>query len=508
MTDTSTLTAAPSSAAAAQLPVIPGFHPDPTICRVGEDYYLANSSFEYFPGVPIFHSRDLTTWTQIGNALDRRSQFRLTDPGPSKGIYAPTLRHHDDKFWLITTNISDIPGGQVLVTAADAAGPWSEPVFVPEAIGIDPDLSWDDDGTCYLSWKVLDLAGGIEGDVRQAPIDVHSGRFLEPDYPLWQGSGMMAAEGPHLYHVGDFWYLLLAEGGTERGHSVTVARGSSPRGPFEPCPWNPILTHRSTGNPVQNVGHADLVRTVDGEWAAVFLGTRPGGSTPQFHTLGRETFVAGIDWVDGWPVFNTGRFATRPAATAFTDDFSAAHLDHRWVSPDGEPSALTARNSTGGLTLTPRGDTPVMCTRVRDLTWTAHATFVDDGFFQVRIDDRHWYGLRIEGDTVAAYARVGDIRHEFGSRARLDGSTVLRIEARPAGARPLPMGHGGPDDIVLSVLEHGEPVELGRLDGRYLSTEVAGGFTGRMLGVGATRVAALLASVDYAPGAPRVSAGL
>lgn len=500
MTDTSTLTAESGSGAAAQLPVIPGFHPDPTVCRVGDDYYLANSSFEYFPGVPVFHSRDLKRWTQIGNALDRRSQFRLVDPGPSRGIYAPTLRHHGGRFWLVTTNISDISGGQVLVTALDAAGPWSDPVFIPEAVGIDPDLTWDDDETCYLSWKVLDLSRGIEGDVRQAPIDTASGRFLEPDYPLWQGSGMMAAEGPHLYHVGDYWYLLLAEGGTERGHSVTIARGPSPRGPFEPCPWNPILTHRSTGHPVQNVGHADFVRTVDGDWAAVFLGTRPRGSTPQFHTLGRETFVAGIDWVDGWPVFDTGRFAVASAQTGFHDDFTGARLDYRWVSPDGEPSELAVPHAGGGLVLTPRGDSPALCVRVRDLAWTARASFAGDGFFQVRIDDRHWYGLRIDGDRVGGFARIGDIHHEVGSRPSSGGVTTLEIASVPAAARPLPMGHGGPDDIVLSVVEPSGAVELGRLDGRYVSTEVAGGFTGRMLGVGAVNGPVVLESVDYEPG--------
>jgi hypothetical protein len=477
-------------------PVIAGFYPDPTICRVGEDYYLANSSFEYFPGVPIFHSADLVSWTQIGNALDRRSQMRLDAPGASRGIYAPTLRHHDGKFWLITTNISDGRGGQLLVTATDAAGPWSEPVFIPEARGIDPDLCWAD-GICYLTWKVLDLVGSEgEGDISQAPLDTTTGRLLEPAYPVWQGTGMMAAEGPHLYHVDRLWYLMLAEGGTERGHSVTIARSSSPRGPFEACPSNPILTHRSTGHPIQNVGHADLVQTPSGEWAAVYLGTRPAGSTPGFHTNGRETFLAGIEWVDGWPVFDEQRYSPRGGQHDFSDDFSSPVLDFRWVTPDGEPGTATSPSGDGGILLHPRGGAPALCTRVRDRHWSAEALFESDGCFHVRIDPRHWYGIRIEDGVVLAEARIGDIHRVVATRPAVAGSR-LRIASRPPLMRAAPLGHAGPDDIVLSMVVDDRSIELARLDGRYLSTEVAAGFTGRMLAVGAANADALLRSVRY-----------
>ncbi|GAA3484973.1 hypothetical protein GCM10018966_095050 [Streptomyces yanii] len=153
-------------------PVVPGFHPDPSICRVGTDYYLACSSFEYFPGVPIFHSRDLVHWTQIGNALERPDQLRLSpDAASSGGIYAPTLRHHDGRFWLITTNVHD--GGNLLFTATDPAGPWSDPIRVPGVPGIDPDLAWDDDGNCWCTY-----AG-----VGQIRIDPHTGESFGPTAP-------------------------------------------------------------------------------------------------------------------------------------------------------------------------------------------------------------------------------------------------------------------------------------------------------------------------------------
>jgi xylan 1,4-beta-xylosidase len=492
-------------------PILPGFYPDPTICRVEDDYYLVTSSFEYFPGAPIWNSRDLLTWNQIGHIFDRRSQFARGEGVPSTGLYAGTLRHHDGLFWYVTTNVG-AEDGQIIVTATDPAGPWSDPVHVPEAVGIDPDLTWNDDGLCLLTWKALSF---IEGDIGifQAPIDPATGRLQAPAYPVWQGSGLAAAEGPHIYNIAGTWYLLLAEGGTERGHAATVARGPQPYGPFEPCPHNPILSHRSTSHPVQNIGHVDLVRTPDGQWAAVHLGARPRGSSPGFHVLGRETFIVGVDWLDGWPVIDESRYQTPPIPTAFVDDFGSAALDARWVVPGGEPEAITRPDTAGGLIIEPpqRGATAghggLLCTRVRDLRWFADATFRGSGRFLLRIDDRHHYGLLRRGSRVEATARIGDLGHVLATRSVSDGYPVtLRIEAVDPLTLPAPLGHAGPDDIVLSVLESGGAAQqLARLDGRYLSTEVASGFTGRMLAVAAVDEPAHLARVTYSPAGDRVS---
>ena len=282
-----------------QRPVIPGFHPDPSICRVGDTYYLVTSSFEYAPGVPIFRSTDLRSWEQIGHVLDRPSQLDVSKAGPSGGIFAPTLRHHDGRFWMITTNWAD-DGGQLLVHAEDPAGPWSEPVRIPSAMGIDPDLAWDDDGTCLMSYAGFGPDGG-EGIVQSA-IDPLTGEVLTERRWLWSGTGGKFPEGPHLYRIGEWWYLLIAEGGTERGHAVTIARSRSPQGPFESNPGNPLITHRGTDEPVQNTGHADLVERPDGGWAIVYHGVRARGSSPEWHVLGRETFADEVVWEDGWPV--------------------------------------------------------------------------------------------------------------------------------------------------------------------------------------------------------------
>ncbi|MFP3463906.1 family 43 glycosylhydrolase [Leifsonia sp. SIMBA_070] len=482
-------------------PILPGFYPDPTICRVGEDYYLATSSFEYFPGVPLFHSRDLLNWSQIGHILSRRTQFHRGDGAESTGIYAGTLRHHQGRFWYITTNVSDFASGQVVVSATDPAGPWSEPVFVGDAIGIDPDLCWDTEGNCFLSWKAMDFMS--ETGILQSRIDLESGALLDEPYPIWQGSGLDAAEGPHLYHVDGTWYLMLAEGGTERGHSVTIARAPHPSGPFEAHPGNPIFSRRSVvSHPVQNVGHADLVQHTDGSWAAVYLGVRNRGSTPGFHVLGRETFLSGIDWVDGWPVFNESAFDIPLSDNSFFDDFRAARLADRWVTPGSEAERVVRPSSDGGLELLHSPESRgLLCTRVRDLQWTADAVVTGSARLQLRVDDSHWYGLAVDDGVVRALARVGGIQHSLGSFPLAGERTVLRVRSVAPRPRPKPLRLAGPDDIVLSVVDDdGVDHELGRLDGRYLSTEVAAGFTGRMLAVGAGISRGRLISFTYAAG--------
>jgi Glycosyl hydrolases family 43 len=485
---------------AADVPILPGFYPDPTVCRVESDYYLVLSTFEYFPGAPIFHSQDLLTWSQLGNVLNRRTQFRLGDSRPSTGIYGSTLRHHAGRFWLATTNISDFASGQLIVHADDPAGQWTEPVFVPGAVGIDPDLCWDDSGQCYLTWKAMSLTFEEHG-IRQAPLDLATGELTRPSYPVWQGSGLDAAEAPHLYRIEDYWYLLLAEGGTERGHCVTAARARTPWGPFESCPNNPVFTHRSTAHPVQNVGHADLVQNTDGEWAAVYLGVRPRGSTPGFHVLGRETFLAWVNWTDGWPVFDEARFDAPETATGFVDDFAATRLDLRWVVPGGEPENVAVRHPSGGreLRCLSDGSPGLLCARVRDFAWTADATFSGSGRFLLRLDDRHWYGLTFQDGQVRAAVRIGDIERDLGAVAVANSTVVLRIQSRQPWSAPVPLGNGGPDEVVLSV-DDGEGFrELARLDGRYLSTEVASGYTGRMLALGSTAARAHVSAFEYVP---------
>jgi len=279
-----------------QNPVISGCYPDPSICRVGDDYYTVHSTFEYFPGVPVMHSKDLVHWRQIGYCLTRKSQLPLNKVRASGGIYAPTLRYHNGTFYMVTTNVDG--GGNFYVTASNPAGPWSEPVWL-DSSGMDPSLFFDDDGKAYYTRH----EGQGDGYIAQATLDLKTGKLEGPLKKIWGGTGGIWAEGPHLYKINGKYFLMISEGGTAYDHRVTVARSDSPWGPFESDPNNPILTHRFLPNhPIQVVGHADMVETPDGWWL-VCLGVRPQGG--RFHHIGRETFLAPAAFnKEGWPVVN------------------------------------------------------------------------------------------------------------------------------------------------------------------------------------------------------------
>lgn len=472
------------------VPVLPGFWSDPTICRAGDDFYLAHSSFEYFPGAPVHHSTDLLTWRQIGHVITRPEQSDLVAGGLAKGIYGSTIRHHDGRFWFITTNVNQAMEGLQLFVADDPAGPWSDPVLVP-VLGIDPDLAWDDDGTCILTWC------GFPSGISQVAIDPATGALLSEPIQPWSGTGLRNPEGPHLYHIGDWWYLLLAEGGTDRGHCVTVARSRTPQGPYEECPANPILTHRSTEHPVQSVGHADLVEGPEGRWYCVYHGTRPHGGFPQYHVLGRETMLAPVDWVDGWPVIVETDGLVTASDRSFTDSFEGV-LDPRWVTPSG--TLAGARVTDAGLELTASGAHRPVVTRVTDLDWTATVTLdVTRGRARVavRLNDRHWFGLEVGPDAVHAVATIGPTRSVIASTDVFEpGHVQVRIAARvPAGGMGFPVPE--PDLVSLEALANGNVRRLAALDGRYVSTEVAGGFTGRMVGCEALEGVVVVRSFAY-----------
>ncbi len=476
---------------AATTPVIPGFFPDPSVCRVGEDYYLVNSSFEYAPGIPLWHSRDLRTWTQLGNVLTRETQFPAGGSAASRGIYAPTIRHRDGTFFVVGTNV-ERGGEQFVVTATDPAGPWSDPIVFEGLGGIDPDLAWDDDGSCVLTYCALDEAlrpeDGSLPVIAQVRVDLDRGIRLEEPRVIWRGSGLAHPEGPHLYRRGDWWYLLTAEGGTERGHAVCVARSRAIHGPFEAAPANPIFSRRSTGFPVQNTGHADLVERPDGSWAMVYLGVRPRGFTPGFHVVGRETFLARIGWVDDWPVVHTDDVLPARPDTAFTDDFSGIDLHPRWVSADG---TLPGPHPAGGLALGSHD----LAVRVRDLRWRfeAHVDASAPVALRVRLDDQHWYEITLDGDAAEVRARIGPLAASMRSASATGDVVTLVVEAVDAT-------HDGPDDLRFGLVDADGERWLAALDGRYLSTEVAGGFTGRVLSLralGATP--ARVVSARYLP---------
>ena len=356
-------------------PILPGFHPDPSVVRVGDDFYLVNSTFSWFPGIPVFHSRDLVNWRLIGHAIDRPDQLDFSGLGTNRGVFAPAMEHHAGRFYIFNTCIEC--RGNFYITATDPAGPWSDPVWL-DFDGIDPSLFVDEDGRSWLVnngppigqpryeghraiWiQEFDLAQGKLTGPRKLLID---GGVNPADNPIW-------AEGPHLYKADGWYYLMAAEGGTADQHSETIYRSRNVDGPYFPGPVNPILTQRDLAperpDRVEATGHADLVRLGDGSWWGVFLATRPfaGQST----LLGRETFLLPVRWMDGWPRFLDPGEAVptvipRPALEAspatdwvqWQEEFDAA-LSPEWITLRTPGADSFARVEAGKLVVTPGAD--------------------------------------------------------------------------------------------------------------------------------------------------------
>lgn len=293
-------------------PIISGFHPDPSICRVGDDYYLVNSSFEWYPGLPIFHSKDLVNWELIGYGIHRPDQVPIPEGlQDSRGVYAPTIRYHDGLFYIINTCVQC--DGNFYITAEHPEGPWSDPVWL-HSRGIDPDLFWDDDGRCYYTGHA-NISGLNDWPDKNGAwmqeLDLEQQKLIGPKKQLTHGHAKNArwTEGPHIYKIDGKYMLLVAEGGTGYHHSITVHHSDSVWGPYVPNHSNPVLSHRQFGMdyPVHAVGHGDLVQTPEGDWWFVGLGKRKVDG----HTLlARETFLTPVVFEDQGgvltPVFNPG----------------------------------------------------------------------------------------------------------------------------------------------------------------------------------------------------------
>lgn len=276
-------------------PIITGMNPDPSICRVGDDFYLVTSTFEYFPGLPIYHSKDLVNWKLIGHALSSPESNPLQGCESSTGgQYAATIRYHDGIFYVIGTNYGgEGSQGIFFVTAKSPLGPWSDPIWIGEWY-VDPSLEFIDGQMYYLS---PDNAGSFLLGI----IDPQTGKFIEPLKKVATGLGGSAPEGPHLYKINGYYYIMSAEGGTGYEHREVIQRSKSPWGPYEASPFNPLLSNMAVkDSPFQAIGHADLVQLKDGSWWAVCLGIRPKNGNYQH--LGRETFLVPIFFdEDGWP---------------------------------------------------------------------------------------------------------------------------------------------------------------------------------------------------------------
>lgn len=471
-------------------PVVKGFNPDPSVCRVGDDYYLVTSSFQYFPGVPLYHSKDLVNWEQIGHVLTKESQLHLKGANSNGGIYAPTIRHHNGKFYMITTNVSTL--GNFIVTTEDIRGEWSDPVQVKIG-GIDPSIFWDEDGKCWYT-------GSVDGGILLCEINPETGDVLSTPRRVWDGTGGRWPEAPHIYKKDGWYYLMIAEGGTEFGHMETIARSRHIDGPYDPAPHNPILAHykaATQSNPIQGVGHADLIQAHDGSWWLVCLGFRT--QSGMHHLLGRETFLAPVRWDEGaWPVVNaTGDiaikmnvptlplkpFEARPERNEFDTELGP---EWSWVrNPD--PSRYSIADGKLRICGTAAGtdesivSPSMVCIRQEDHDFTAETCLTlgnagsgDKAGMTVYMDSYAHYDIclaRKGGKTVIeTTCRLGSLTHKEDFPFR--GSKVwLRVTGDPMQYRLWYSADG--KDFKLAATA----------DTRYLSSETHGNFTGVMIGL-------------------------
>lgn len=479
-------------------PILPGHHPDPSICRVGDDFYLVTSSFAYFPGIPIYHSRDLVHWQQIGNVLDRASQAPLDGLESSDGVWAPTIREHLGTFFVVCTIASGRRGWMTFVTTAtDPAGPWSDIVDL-DADGIDPSLFFDDDGRAWFCGARDATDGRERAELWMREFDPAALALVGQEHILWHGAMRGEwCEAPHVYKRDGAYWLLGAEGGTERNHAVVAARSSTVTGPYETDRRSPLLTHRHFGDdePVQCVGHADLVDLDDGSSWAVMLATRPIDGT---HTLGRETFGAPVEWTQLGPVFasGSGRLALEfdaPLPSAGTDPTPSrvtfeAGVPAGWVSlraPLGDRlgtgvDGLRLRASSIGLEST---GTPSFVARPQDeVEFSAEtvvileaANFEDSGALVVFQNQSRWAAIRVvrtDNGLRADVVALDDTAPEVLTSQPVPGSSAA---IRVTGDRRAYRFEIGDEGAAWSLL-----TEIPR---PWFSTEAAGGFVGVHVGL-------------------------
>jgi len=522
-------------------PIIAGFYPDPSICRVGDDYYIVNSAFNYFPSVPIWHSRDLVNWTQIGNVIDRPSQFAIRGGDMSRGTYAPTIRYHDGTFYMINTLVGGI--GNFYVTATDPKGPWSEPVILRDVGGIDPDIFWDDDGKCYIL-SCDDPVGQPRYNGHRAikiqEFDLEQKKFVGEKTVLVNGGTDISkrpnwCEGPHLYKIKGKYYLMCAQGGTSTAHTEVIFRSDSLLGPYVPWEKNPILTQmdlpNNRPNPVTCTGHADMVQTQNGEWYAVFLGCQPYDGR-NFNT-GRQTFMLPVTWTDdGWPIILQPRTPVpltvnkpnlpadkAPAVPStgnitFTDNFDSDTLHYRWIGIRGPASKWYAISKADkALYLQPRADllsnqsNPSYLgirQQNNDFTCTVKMTAQPDtseciaGLVAFQ-DDDNYYAINVKINSgnlteVSFEKPASGARGGFGRR----GGRGTRGATQPQATEPqvsktlpeniksieLKIEGAGPITRLYYKVGNGQFTQLGDdLESSYLSTDTAGGFQGVTLGM-------------------------
>ena len=506
-------------------PILQGCYPDPSITRKGDDYYLVTSTFAMFPGVPIFHSKDLVNWTQIGHVLDRKSQLKVQDTGISAGIYAPSIKYNanNETFYMITTQFAGDINNMVVKTKDPFQG-WSE-VYKLKFNGIDPSLFFDDNGKAYVVHndapdRGKELYNGhrvikiweydVENDQVIAGTDkiIVDGGVDISRKPIW-------IEAPHIYKKNGIYYLMCAEGGTGDWHSEVIFTSENPMGPYVPAPNNPILSQRylnsNRANKVDWAGHADLVEGTDGKHYGVFLAIRP--NEKGLVNTGRETFILPVDWSGKYPVFENGLVPMEPKLKmpkgvenktgtegffpngnfTFTDNFTAPKLDYRWIGMRG-PREDFITTSKNGLNIKPfavsiKAVAPVsaLFQRQQHQHFTATTTMKFTPKSENELagltcyqSERFNYVFGVtkkDKDFYILLQKTEKGQSKIIASAKIDVKMPVQLQVTAIG-----------DEYKFNYSVDGVNFTNlgGTVSGDILSTNVAGGFTGSLIGLYAT----------------------
>ena len=490
-------------------PILPGFYPDPSICKYNGKYYMVHSTFQYWPGVVLWESEDLLNWNQIGHVLTRQGQLDLHEAGTSRGVFAPTIRVNNGRFYMVTTNVST--DENFYVWTDDIHGEWSDPIVIRQD-GIDPSFYFEGD-KCYFMSNGTDDEG--IGGITQCEIDINTGEILTPKKCIWQGNGGRFLEGPHLYKFGETYYLLAAEGGTEYGHMIVCATGSSPYGPFTGVKNNPILTNRNLGGfQIQGVGHGDLVEDNEGNLWMVHLAYRQLGMWEMFHTTGRETYLVPVTLTneDGVPGITAGDNGTtrfemsgegfapfQRIRKSFT--FADTELGREWIFmryPRAEkyvlrdwmgnvrgkaiPDRQSVGRSIGLLGVKDDLDTEVAFPTfmgIRQIEMKGDLTVKlgigeEEAGVTLFMDPEHHYDLALQktekGSRLMKRICIGDLKVVQTSFELESAEAILKI-------------HFEPTTYSFKAVAGDREYDLGSNRAKYLSTEVCSGFTGVLIGL-------------------------
>jgi xylan 1,4-beta-xylosidase len=494
-------------------PILSGYYPDPSITRVGDDYYIVLSSFAHFPGLPIFRSKDLVNWTQIGNAIDRPEQLDFNRMRTSQAVFAPDISYHDGVFYIVNTCVEC--KGNFVITAKDPAGPWSNPIWLPFE-GIDPSIYWEGDRAYIVNNRAPDEPPRYDGHraIWIQEYDWRAGKMVGESTQLINGGVDITKkpvwiEGPHIFRKDGFYYLSAAEGGTSVNHSQVILRAKSLRGPYQPYAGNPILTQRDLpadrADAITSAGHATLIETQTGQWWASFLAVRP--YTGDFYNIGRETFLLPVTWKDGWPVILPRGKAIPFAATApalprgakpvlptsgdfgYVDEFDGKTLAMQWVGVR-TPRTPFYTLDRGDLVIT--GGAPI-----GDITGVPGFVGRRQQHHVATIGTTVRFTPSRDGDRAGLVAMQSDASYLFFGITRVAGAAVVALYTRDKGGAErlvgsAPLQKTGP--VTLTLRADGGTLAFDyaiagtsrtladKVDARFLSTRTAGGFTGTLVG--------------------------